>query len=331
MDGAAATIHQLLAFARTGTVSEELRPLELRAWLERTWAGLRLAVPASITSRLELPPEGTWVRADAAALQQALTNLVYNARDALEGRPGGTLAVSCGVLPAAGEAPARAYLRVADDGPGVPPELKERIFAPFFTTKPEGRGSGLGLAMVKEAVRRHGGALRVEDGAAGGATFEVLLPVAGPGASPEVPVAERPRGRGELVLLADDHRPFRATARLLLESLGYRVLEAADGREAVELFTRSPDVRAAVLDVLMPNLNGPEAAAQLHALRPEVPVLFATAFDDGELARQDLPPGSEVLSKPFQAEELAQRLRRALERTAPPARAAAASPATTAH
>jgi len=314
VDGAAATIRQLLAFARTGAVGDELRPLELRAWLERTWPGLRLAVPASITSRLELPPEGTWVRADAAALQQALTNLVYNARDALEGRPKGTLAVSCGLLPA-GEAPPRAYLRVADDGPGVPAELKERIFEPFFTTKGEGRGLGLGLAMVKEAVRRHGGALRVDDRAGGGATFEVLLPVVAPAPGGEAATAERPRGQGELVLLADDHRPFRASARLLLESLGYRVLEAANGQEAVALFkVRADEVKAVLLDVLMPPLNGPEAAAQIRALRAGVPVLFATGFDDGELARQGVLAGSEVLTKPFRPELLAQRLRQALER-----------------
>ena len=188
LSGAKELVKQLVTFSRRGSVTGEQAPFALRPWLDRVWPTLRLLVPAPLVLRLEAPETALWLRADEQALQQALTNLVQNAKDVLLPRGHGVITVHWEVVEdAASVAEVAAalghtrclWLRVSDDGPGIPAELQERIFEPFFTTKGE-RGTGLGLAMVKETVRRQGGVLWVSSEPGRGATFHLLLPAAAP-------------------------------------------------------------------------------------------------------------------------------------------------------
>jgi CheY-like chemotaxis protein len=134
----------------------------------------------------------------------------------------------------------------------------------------------------------------------------------------QAPSGDAPRGHGELVLLADDRPQFRASARRVLESLGYRVLEAQDGAEAVDVFFHhQQEVRLLMLDAMMPKLSGVEAAQRIRQLAPAVPVLLATGFDAAEAEQKKLTPPMEVIAKPFRAEELARTLRALLDGEAP--------------
>lgn len=184
LGGANAMVKQLVSFARRGAASTSFEPFELKPWLDGTWPTLRLMVPAPLELRQESPAVTAWVRGDEQALQQVLTNLVQNARDAVRPRGHGVITVGWEVVEDGARVVASAaklmgtrcvWLRVSDDGPGIPPELQERIFQPFFTTKGE-RGTGLGLAMVRETVHRHGGTLWVTSAPGRGATFHLLLP-----------------------------------------------------------------------------------------------------------------------------------------------------------
>ena len=189
LGGAKDLVKQLVAFSRRGSATTSLESFEFRPWLADVWPTLRLLVPDPLALRLESPESSSpWLRADEQALQQALTNLVQNARDVLLPRGHGLITVAWEVVEDGGQVVASAgrlartrclWLRVCDDGPGIPAELEHRIFEPFFTTKGE-RGTGLGLAMVKETVHRHGGVLWVTSKAGQGATFHLLLPIATP-------------------------------------------------------------------------------------------------------------------------------------------------------
>ncbi len=177
-------VDDLNSFARRGPSPAARTSIELHAWLDRIFPELRLIVPENVPLRLYPPLEPAWVKVDGTALQRVLLNLVQNARDAIGHRPGGEISIGCECT-ADGQAwlPEPAHLagvpsvliRVRDNGPGIDPALRDRIFEPFFSTK-GASGSGLGLATARETVERHGGTLRVVNPAAGGAEFQLLLP-----------------------------------------------------------------------------------------------------------------------------------------------------------
>jgi PAS domain S-box-containing protein len=198
LGGAKAMVRQLVSFSRRGSATTAFEPFEVKPWLDRAWPSLRLLVPDPLELRLESPLDAEWVRGDEQALQQVLTNLVQNARDVLLPRGHGVITVNWEVVADGARVVASAaklagtrcvWIRVSDDGPGVPAELQERIFEPFFSTKGE-RGTGMGLAMVRETVRRHGGTLWVTSEPERGATFHLLLPTAAPGVTTGASAAE---------------------------------------------------------------------------------------------------------------------------------------------
>ncbi|MBI2515461.1 MAG: PAS domain-containing protein [Opitutae bacterium] len=195
LDGAKKTVLELGAFARRGSTIALREPFQIRDWLRRHFPTFRLLLPTSLRVSLELPHREAWIQADAAALQQVLINLLQNARDALETKPLGTITLRCELVPdgrrlnaAATHLAGVACVRICvqDDGPGIDPQLTDRIFEPFFTTKGQ-RGSGLGLAMVRDTVQRHSGALRVISRPGEGAIFELLLPETSPFPAEPVP------------------------------------------------------------------------------------------------------------------------------------------------
>ncbi len=313
---AADLTRQLLAIGRReflnpsicvpGDLVERLRPM------------LRSLVPADVYLVLRLDPTRTRVRVDRDRLDSALINLVLNARDAMTGS--GTLTVATeAVRLEAGDNRLRDaaapgdYMRVSvgDTGQGITKDLLPHIFEPFFTTKALGRGSGLGLPSVEGFLAQSGGWVAVDTAPGVGSVFSLYL-----AAVPEPAVEEAPSpgpgvsaGGGETVLLVDDEVAVRAITARLLRQLGYRVIEAADGDEAVDI-SRRTRLDALVSDVVLPGLSGPDLAARCQAVQPGLPVLLMSGYARESLLDEGRSiAGSSFLAKPFTLEVLGQRLR----------------------
>ena len=311
---AAALTRQLLAFSRRTPLS--VQGLDPNALIENLLKMLRRLIPEDIRL-VWRPGEGVPpVAADSGQLEQVLMNLCVNARDAMPGggeltietrvaAPGERVATPGEQLPPEGEV----VLVVADTGCGMDPAVKERIFEPFFSTKGPSKGTGLGLATVYAIVKRHGGRIDVTSEVDGGTVCKVFLPAARLGASSAVGSSEpqRPSGGrgGATVLIAEDEELVRNVLVRMFERAGYRVLAATNGREAVTLLEQHRDeVRFALLDVVMPELSGPEAYERLVLLRPDLPALFISGYADDSRAATRIPPGVRLLEKPVSADVL---------------------------
>lgn len=322
-DDAAKMIRQMLAFARKRNV--EVKPFPLNLFLKESFKLARSSVPENIEIRSDFAKEEMVVLGDAVQMQQVLMNLLNNARDAIGERQGGVIEVS---LQAEDVTPvlrrrhpqidgARvAHLRLTDNGCGMPKSHVEKIFEPFFTTKPEGFGTGLGLAMVYGAVRAHGGAIEVSSGLNKGSTFDVYLPLSPAPAlkgTDTKGAGQALAGKGETILVADDNVDVRQITKGVLESLGYKVIEARDGEEAMELFAHHDGIELAILDVVMPRLGGVEAALRMRELRADLPIVFVTGYDKESAISSAKLERCSVLLKPFMPQELSQRMRELIE------------------
>jgi CheY-like chemotaxis protein len=212
-----------------------------------------------------------------------------------------------------------AVLSVADTGIGMDPETQRHLFEPFFTTKPVDAGTGLGLAMVYGLVRQHDGFVDVLSTPGTGTTVRVLLPAAEPAARRASPAAGTAQLRGtETILLAEDEDALRRAATRVLEKHGYRVLEAANGAEALEVFGRhEAEIALIVADVVMPTLGGPQLIRELRAAGKGVKVLFTSGYParDAQETRA-LDPGLPFLAKPWTITELLRRVREVLDQPA---------------
>jgi PAS domain S-box-containing protein len=316
---------QLLAFARKKIVRPEVVVLD--DVLQGMAPLLRRLVGENIEVELALAGERGAVNIDVGSLEQVLMNLVVNAKDAIAGA--GRIVMEtrnvrldedyCREHPGAvpGE---HVALAVRDTGSGMTDDVASHIFEPFFTTKPVGAGSGLGLAMCEGIVRQAGGSISVESAPAAGTTFRVHLPRVAemPARAPE-PVAMTPVARGtETLLLVEDESAILNVARQVLGGLGYEVLTASNGAEALEVASRrSEPIDLLLTDVVMPRMGGRELAARLSAVRPNLRVLYssgytADTFSEGGVLGEDV----ELLQKPYSPSELAARVRSALD--APP-------------
>jgi CheY-like chemotaxis protein len=262
------------------------------------------------------------VRADPGEIEQILLNLALNARDAmpLGGRLGiETRNVELEVEEAALVGLAQGsyvVLSVSDSGTGMDAQTRERIFEPFFTTKPEGRGSGLGLATVHGIVERCGGAIRVDSTPGVGTTFRIYLPREDLPAEPAQPVPDArasPEGR-ETILLVEDADLVRDVTRELLEGLGYTVLAAAHGAQALALARAYPGpIHVLLTDVVMPRLGGGTLAAEVASLRPQIRVVYMSGYTTQALPGNGAH-GMLLLEKPFTRDRLAQAIREAVDR-----------------
>jgi CheY-like chemotaxis protein len=259
-------------------------------------------------------------------LQQALTNLALNARDAMP--DGGDLhigvtrvAVEPGATPPLPEMekavapPAWIRLSVTDTGVGMNKEVRAHLFEPFFTTKAPGRGTGLGLAQVYGIVQLHAGYIDVETAVGQGSTFCIYLPAVAWAAEKALEdTTTVPRGQGERLLFVEDNAHLREAGQGLLTELGYRVLTAADGREALALAQAEGPFALLITDLVMPEMGG---KALLQALRRRVPDLKALAVTGytAEESVQTLQAAGflDVIRKPFDADRLARAVRRALD------------------
>jgi len=205
-----------------------------------------------------------------------------------------------------------ALLAVTDDGHGMDEHTQAHLFEPFFTTKAHGHGTGLGLATTYGIVRQNGGAIQVESAVGRGTTFRIYLPCTAERPDAAAPLGPAPvRGQGT-ILLAEDEAPVRQTTRRLLESLGYRVLEAASGQEALTV-ARGSDVDLLVTDVMLPGMKGPEISRRLRSVRPGLPTLFISGYTASVIGSQGvLEAGVHLLHKPFTVQDLSQKVEQAL-------------------
>jgi CheY-like chemotaxis protein/anti-sigma regulatory factor (Ser/Thr protein kinase) len=256
-----------------------------------------------VRTDLEEPLEP--IQGDAGALSHALMNICVNAVDAMPG--GGTL-----TLQTRCSRPGRVEVRVRDTGEGMSPEVLQRAADPFFTTKPLGKGTGMGLAMVYGAMKAHGGTLEIHSQEGQGTEVVLDFPVQGgaPETAPEQGPAEAGAGPGPLrILLVDDDELIRQSIPALLEALGHPVASAAGGQEALDLLAAGQGVDLVVLDMRMPGMGGAETLARLRGLRPELPVLLATGHSDRDLAGLlERYPRVDWIQKPFTLAEIRDKL-----------------------
>ena len=322
---AATLTRQLLAFSRKQVLQPRI--VDLNAIVTELGTMLRRIIGEHVELRLDLHPGVGRVLADPGQLEQVITNLAVNARDAMPS--GGVLTIRTADLDAS-DLPTQGpeatplmgplvELSVADNGIGMDERTLARLFEPFFTTKELGRGTGLGLATVYGIVRQSGGHIRVNSRLHHGSTFTVYLPRAegGPEAAADSPVwGEDPRAVGT-VLVVEDEETVRRLACRVLRTRGYQVLEARDGAEALRLVRdQAVAVDLLLTDIIMPGLAGPALVERLLLGRPDLKVLYITGYSEEAIRSQGvLPAGGALLEKPFTAHQLAERVREALAQT----------------
>jgi two-component system, cell cycle sensor histidine kinase and response regulator CckA len=301
---------QILTFAR-GLEGEQVavQVKHILAELEQT---IKSTFPKSIEIVHKFPNQDLWlVSANATQLHQVFMNLCVNARDAMPN--GGTLSITAENR-MIDETYARMHLDAkvgsyvavtfADKGVGIPPEHIDRIFEPFFTTKALGEGTGLGLSTTIGIIKNHGGFLTVNSKVGVGTQFQIFLPAI---AEAQMRLAEAPKlpfGQGELIFVVDDEISIRETLRIALETMRYKVLTAKDGLEAIVLYTQHRnDIKAVLLDIMMPSMDGFATIPILQKLNPKVKIIACS----GSVNRDRLPTNAGVeafLAKPFTTEEL---------------------------
>jgi CheY-like chemotaxis protein len=286
-------------------------------------------IGADIEVRIKAAEDLSRVFADAAQLEQVLMNLAVNARDAMPS--GGTLTIET-LNTELDEAYRREHsyvqpgkyvqLRVSDTGTGMDAQTQARIFEPFFTTKEIGKGTGLGLAMVYGIIKQHDGLIHVYSEVGHGTTFKIYLPVDEKSIQKEKQSAELPlRGGQEIILLAEDEEPLRELALDVLGGLGYTVMLASNGVEALELYTaHRAEIDLVMLDMVMPRMGGYEAYEQMRAQRKDVPVIFMTGYSaetvQSRFVKQNKPLeelNAPLIQKPYSVEGLGRKVREVLD------------------
>ena len=320
-DRAAALTRQLLAFSRSQVMQPTV--LDLNEVVAGTEDMLRRLLGEDVRLVTRLAPEPVGAKADRGQLDQVILNLAVNARDAMP--RGGEL-----VLETAGmeldQAMARqgvtvepgsyARLSVTDTGEGMDPEVLARAFEPFFTTKEPGKGTGLGLSTAYGIVKQSGGYLFASSERDVGSTFEIYLP--------RVPIADGPVAtvealhnghcQGETILVVEDEDSVRSLIGQILELEGYAVVQAASGREALEVCLRGGRFDLVISDVVMPDMRGPELGERISRLLPDTRLLYISGYPGQAIAyRGELPVGTAFLQKPFSQESLSQKIRELLD------------------
>ena len=272
----------------------------------------------------DLSPKLLPVYLDPSQLELVIMNLAINARDAMpdggtvsirtyEGKLNGRKPVYRGGLPAK-----YAAMEITDTGQGMSQEVQTRIFEPFYTTKGPGKGTGLGLSTVYGIVHQAGGQITVQSALHQGSTFTVFLPEA-TGIQPETREKMRkpalPVGGSETILLVEDEAGIRAMTRVYLESVGYTVLEAASGPEAIRLAQQHHGTIDLLLtDIIMPEIRGDDLIFLIRKDRPRIRAMFMSGYSDARQAERDIP----MIEKPFEFPELGSQVRAVLDRREAP-------------
>jgi signal transduction histidine kinase len=315
---------QLLLFSRQQAA--RIGPVELNSLITDLLVMLRRLLGENIEISLQGAPEGSWINADAGMMEQIVMNLCINARDAMS--QGGLLTIGTSTV----EIPARqgkshpdarpgrfVCLTIADTGCGMDETLLPRIFEPFFTTKEVGKGTGLGLATVYGIARQHGGWVEVESTVGKGSVFRVYIPGAGPVGAVEIPAQDQGvKGGAETLLLVEDEVFVRRTIALSLRRLGYAVLEAGNGAEALAVWKDHHEkISLLFTDTLMPgNMTGLDLAAHLRKEKESLKIISSSGYRI-EPAGGLPPKGPPIvyLPKPYAPITLARTVRDCLDKS----------------
>ncbi|HEY0112423.1 MAG TPA: PAS domain S-box protein [Allosphingosinicella sp.] len=313
---------QLLAFSRIQRIS--MAPVAVNEVIEGMQRLLRHTLGGAVRIETRLDPDTGCGRCDANQLENAILNLAINARDAMA--EGGTLTICTSRVSLEQEADHEAgefvQITVADDGAGMTPEVLARAAEPFFSTKPLGKGTGLGLAQVYGIVQQAGGTLRIRSRPGEGTQVDIFLPaVEGlpPGKREAAPDQQPAMAgvAGATILVVDDDTDVRGFLSESLEGMGCRVVAAASGREGLEALRKArPDL--VLMDYAMPGMTGAEAAAEARRLHPGLPIVFVTGYAESEQLEAALGRDVPLLRKPFTLADLAQEVERNVERRKPP-------------
>ncbi len=321
-DRAANLTRQLLLFSRRQVMQP--RDLNLNDLVTGLAKMLQRIIGEDVHLQLNLNSAPPFTRADPGMLEQVILNLSVNARDAMP--DGGRLLIETGErivdeetarLNPDAVAGRHACLSVSDTGTGIPAEILPHIFEPFFTTKEPGKGTGLGLATVFGIVKQHRGWLTVSNQATGGVRFDIYLPAfSAKPVEEEAPVPVSPRGGKETILLAEDDATVRGMLRVVLERHGYKILEAANGVDALTLWRQhQSEVQLLFTDLVMPEgITGKQLARQMCIERPRLKVIFASGYSPDIAGKElRLENGENYLQKPFNQFQLLETVRRSLD------------------
>ena len=320
-DRAAALTNQLLAFSRR----QMLRPrvVDANSLVQGDEKMLRRLIGEDIDLVLQLTPGVGNIKVDPGQFSQIILNLAINARDAMPN--GGRLTIETAVAHL-DEDYAKAHLEVrpgeyvmiavSDNGIGIDAETKRHIFEPFFTTKEQGKGTGLGLATVYGIVKQSGGDIWVYSELGQGTTFKVYFPQIRDAASDDSLVAPDTRPGHETILLVEDEAGVRELVAEMLRQRGYKVLQAADPAEALQVSEHfGGPIQMLLSDVVMPKMSGMQLAEQLAPRRPQMRVLYLSGYTENTIIHHGvLKPGVQFLPKPFSQDALAKKIREVLDR-----------------
>ena len=317
---AGALTSQLLAFSRKQVMAPAV--LNLNTVLKEMEGMVRRIVKEDVLLTLSLSPSLGCVKADQSQIEQVIMNLVVNAREAMS--DGGRLTLRTfntererwDQTPAAQVTPGRyVVLTVADTGPGMAADVRDRVFEPFFTTK-KSKGTGLGLATVHGIVTQSGGKIYIDSAPGQGTTFSIYLPFLAKVVALQEPQSEgRPRIGNETILLVEDNDGVLLVLSTMLRRAGYRVLQARCGTEAVEICERpEPPIHLLLTDVVMPGMGGLELGKSVRALLPDIPILYLSGYIDDTLLRDGITENnSSFLQKPVTPDVLALKVRQMLD------------------
>ncbi len=313
-------VQQIITFSRHK--GEELKPVDIAPITRETIKFLRSTIPAMVRFETHIEEPNSLVLANPSQIHQILMNLVNNAAESMR-KEGGVLEISLEKLEkeaSDGLQPGfYICLKVKDTGEGMSPEVKEKAFDPFFTTKKPGTGMGMGLAVVHGIVKKHGGEVRLESEVGKGTTVSVFLPVyqGTKKEAPPSPQLDNLTGN-ETVLFVDDEEVQTRTMGAMLKKLGYRAVMENDPRKALELFRSQPEAYDLVItDQAMPYLPGHRLARELLAIRPDIPIILCTGFNETVEGENPGSIGvSEFIQKPFTVKEIANLIRRVLSKKA---------------
>jgi two-component system, cell cycle sensor histidine kinase and response regulator CckA len=321
-DRAASLTRQLLAFSRKQLL--ELKVVDINAIVSGMERLLFPLIGENIELHTVLASDLGRTRADAGQIEQVLMNLVVNSKDALP--RGGGITIQTANLDLGRDEISREYqyirpgpyvmLRVSDDGLGMDAETQARIFEPFFTTKEKGKGTGLGLSTVYGIIKQSGGYVLVQSEPGKGTTFRIYLPrVEDVADTTQPPRTQAPdRKASETVLLVEDEESVRQLIRETLEAKGYKVLEAKNGTQALEIAGRGKThIDILITDVVMPGMNGREVSSRLSVTHPNTRVLYLSGYAEDAIFHEGvLDPEASFLQKPFTLQTLARKVREVL-------------------
>ncbi|MCX5904507.1 MAG: PAS domain S-box protein [Proteobacteria bacterium] len=314
-------VKQILAFSRKA--EEDREPLEIKRAVTEAIRMLRSTLPATIEIRENITSDA-WIMGSVIQMHQVLLNLCTNAFHAMRER-GGVLGIDlsdvnidAGNINVSNDMMSGDYVKlsVIDNGTGIAPEIMNRIYDPFFTTKEVGEGTGMGLSVVYGIIKSHGGDISMESEPGKGTTFHILLPRIEKKAAEKEHVEQTvPRGT-EQILLVDDEAIIVEVGQKMLEMLGYRVTGVKGSIEALEIFKKGPDAFDLVItDYTMPKMDGYELAQKMMAVRPGMPIIMNTGYNETISQEKALAAGiSEFLLKPLNLKKLGEVVRRVLDK-----------------